>query len=377
MRNILLVANWDSDVGYAWWLMESFWVEIASHYAQSDCDIFLIFPSISKIPQSIQDSNIITREIKFSCSTSAEKAKLKEFIKNNNIGFVYLSDRPSISSLYTKLYFWGVEKIVIHDHTPGDREAPTGMKKLLKAIFHRIPLITADLYIGATEYIKERNIRVNQLPQSKCVAAPNGIVPIVIDEGNRDKYRQELGIADDAIVCISTGRAHRYKGIDFLIRCAEKIVKQQAPNEIYFLHCGDGPHLDDFRDLAKELGVSEKFIFLGRRNDVRELLQACDIALHAAQGEVGYSLSILEYMSAGLATFVPDRLSVCQSIEHDKTGIIYQANSQDDLCKNVCALIDDRKKMLLLAENAKLEVMNKYSLDLTKKALIKGICAVF
>lgn len=30
--HILLVANWESDVGYAWWLMENFWATIAQYY---------------------------------------------------------------------------------------------------------------------------------------------------------------------------------------------------------------------------------------------------------------------------------------------------------------------------------------------------------
>ena len=32
MKNILLVGNWSSDTGYAWWLMETFWVAIARKF---------------------------------------------------------------------------------------------------------------------------------------------------------------------------------------------------------------------------------------------------------------------------------------------------------------------------------------------------------
>lgn len=376
MRNVLLVANWDSNVGYAWWLMESFWVEIASHYSKQGSAIYLIYPSISKIPKAIEESCIITKKISFRSSNSSEIETLRNFIKTSDIGLVYLSDQPSTSILYAKLRFWGIDKIVIHDHSPGEREVPKGIKRIFKSVVHRIPLIAADLYIGATEYIQERNINVNQLSRNKTAAAPNGIVPIEIDLRNRAKYRDEFGFSNDAIVFVSTGRAHIYKGIDFLLHCASKLIKGST-TEMYFIHCGDGPHLEKFKELALELGISKRFLFLGRRNDVREILQACDIAIHAAKGEVGYSLSILEYMSANLATFVPDRESVCQSIKHNKTGIIYKADSQSDLCQKVIELINDPDKRSLLAKSACEEVKRNYTLDLTKQALIRAISKVF
>lgn len=50
---ILLVANFSSDVGYAWWLMENFWVTIARHYHGHGKRSILIYPRISAVPKAV------------------------------------------------------------------------------------------------------------------------------------------------------------------------------------------------------------------------------------------------------------------------------------------------------------------------------------
>lgn len=47
--NVLLVANWKSDVGYAWWLMENFWAEIAEFCKERDWRCHVCYPEVSSL----------------------------------------------------------------------------------------------------------------------------------------------------------------------------------------------------------------------------------------------------------------------------------------------------------------------------------------
>ena len=51
-QSILLVANWNSDVGYAWWLMESYWVLLAQVYHR-DHRVILTFRAITSLSEKI------------------------------------------------------------------------------------------------------------------------------------------------------------------------------------------------------------------------------------------------------------------------------------------------------------------------------------
>ena len=64
-KTLLLVANYDSGVGYAWWLMESFWVRLAERYHHYN-NVVLAYPIISKLPASIMSAPIIVTELDFS-----------------------------------------------------------------------------------------------------------------------------------------------------------------------------------------------------------------------------------------------------------------------------------------------------------------------
>ena len=60
---ILLVANWDADVGYAWWLIETFWLKISESFSEN-YKCYLAYPSNSKTPEAIKNSKEATSKMK-------------------------------------------------------------------------------------------------------------------------------------------------------------------------------------------------------------------------------------------------------------------------------------------------------------------------
>ena len=375
-KNILLVANWDSDVGYAWWLMENFWCTIAQEYSNKGYACFLIYPSISIIPKTILESPIQIIQHDYEDQTKANLNLLKKIIHEQNIGYVYLSDKPEISLVYLKLKCWGVKKIAIHDHTPGDRETVSGLKYIAKKCLKILPLITADLYIAVTEFVRDRMINSGCLPTNKCCVAKNGIQPIKLAQNMEYYCHDEFGLAHDSTIIISTGRACYYKQVDFLILSFAKLCNDHRKDNVFFIFCGDGSELEEFKYLAIANNVQDKFIFAGQRNDISKLLQSCDIGIQSSKGEVGYSLSILEYMSAGLATLVPSRPSTCQSIIDNKSGLIFKYDSIESAVEKLLLVVNNEKLRSALGENARKSVENNFNLDNTNKSLLECLSRI-
>ncbi|MGW8267881.1 MAG: hypothetical protein ACWGSQ_16055, partial [Longimicrobiales bacterium] len=56
--NVLLVANFGPDVGYAWWLMERFWVQIAGRCRQQGSECYLAYPEEGLVPDSVTKAGI-------------------------------------------------------------------------------------------------------------------------------------------------------------------------------------------------------------------------------------------------------------------------------------------------------------------------------
>ena len=139
--NILLVANWESDVGFAWWLMENFWVTISTHFSKEGIACYLMYPSITRIPETIQAAEIEVFEYNFQDHSLSNLNNIRKFIRSNSIQYLYLSDSPAYSLFYILLRLYGVKRIVVHDHTPGERTMPGFIKKALKCIVQRIPFL--------------------------------------------------------------------------------------------------------------------------------------------------------------------------------------------------------------------------------------------
>ncbi|MEX2475913.1 glycosyltransferase family 4 protein [Marinobacter sp.] len=374
--NVLLVSNYASDVGYAWWLMEHFWVLISEHFHQKGKKAYLAYPEINTLPDRIQQSRISVVELNVPGRSSQQRHQLREFISTHNITDIYFTDRPWFSPDYLFFRRCGIRNIVVHDHTPGDRPPVTGLKGALKSIRHRLPWVCANTQFCVSDLMKQRSIANARIPPERCIVVQNGIPPMSYDTHQRAASRQRLGIPDNAFVCITTGRAHPYKRFDFVIAVAELAVQALPAQQLTFLLIGDGPAMNHLQQLVEDKNLQDTVRLLGFRSDARELLPAADIAFHAALGE-GFSLSIVEYMTASLPVLVPDIPSVKQAIDHGENGFVYGKDDVQDAAGYVVKLASDHQLRAQLGSSAREKSTVQYTLDSCSRAFLTACSQAF
>lgn len=318
---------------------------------------------------------LIVHQLDYAGKSLPDLWRLIAFIRTHNIKFIYLTDKPFFCAKYGALRLAGVKRIVVHDHTPGERTVPQGAKLKLKVLRNRLTLFTADAYIAVSRLMRNRHIESECVPGHRSYLVVNGIVPIDRDASLADYCSKEFKTPNGAVVVFTSGRASPYKQIDFIIRCAARLI-HELHYDVFFLYCGDGPDLANLVELAKALSLEDRFIFAGKRNDVRQIAQSCHIGMQASKGE-GFSLSILEYMSAGLATVVPDSPSVCQAISDGRTGLLYRADDIESACQTIGRLIGDPDLRQRLGSAAMQTVHAQYNLAATNiqlRSVIEELC---
>ena len=84
---------------------------------------------------------------------------------------------------------------------------------------------------------------------------------------NKVQKKKEIGISNDVKVLLSVGELNKNKNHEIIIRVLSKLTNK---NFIYLI-CGNGELKEYLKNLAKELGVSDKVKFLGYRKDVLEI----------------------------------------------------------------------------------------------------------
>lgn len=117
-------------------------------------------------------------------------------------------------------------------------------------------------------------------------------------KADRNKLINELGISKNSILLISVGELNDNKNHKVIIESLP-----QLSNNLHYLICGLGPLKNQYIQLAKELGVSERLHLLGYRTDVIEVLKSCDIFIFPSKRE-GLSVALMEAMACGLPCIV-------------------------------------------------------------------------
>lgn len=136
------------------------------------------------------------------------------------------------------------------------------------------------------------------------------------DQIAREKIRRDFNIPAGAFVVGHVGRFWPEKNHVFLLRVFCQLL-QEKPNA-YLVLIGEGGLESKIKDLACDLGISDRVIFAGVRKDVNKALSAFDVFAFPSIYE-GLGIVVIEAQANGLATVcseaVPDNAILLNNVK--------------------------------------------------------------
>jgi glycosyltransferase involved in cell wall biosynthesis len=127
--------------------------------------------------------------------------------------------------------------------------------------------------------------------------------------------REQLGGSETRPLVLTPARLNSQKGHRVLLEAIGEVP------DALFLLAGDGPERASLEAEAERLGVAERVRFLGRREDVPQLLAACDVFALPSLYE-GSSLAVLEAMAAGIPIVSSAIGGTDELIEDGRSGLL-------------------------------------------------------
>jgi len=125
----------------------------------------------------------------------------------------------------------------------------------------------------------------------------NGIPSFVkISELEKYSKKELLGIPQNAFVIGHVGRYTKAKNHKQIIKIAKLILNKH--NNVYFLLCGRDVDIY-LKEIVIELGLQDRIIMPGSRDDISDILQCMDIFYFPSLNE-GQPNALLEAMSVGI-----------------------------------------------------------------------------
>ena len=132
----------------------------------------------------------------------------------------------------------------------------------------------------------------------------------VPSDERRRKLRVQLGLADRPQVAFVGALGDRRKGFDTLFAAWSSLCRDPAW-DCDLIVVGRGAELDLWRQRAQSGGLADRVRFLGFRNDVPDVLAACD-ALAAPTRYEAYGLGVQEALCTGLPALVSANAGVAE-----------------------------------------------------------------
>lgn len=189
--------------------------------------------------------------------------------------------------------------------------------------------------------------RRTRYPRTPVVAVHPGIEAGRPEAGVRDAVRAEWGIAPEALVVGTVGRLQRWKGQHLLLE-AVALCAPAVPGARLVVVGGspggfDAGYPRELRRLASRLGIADRVVFAGWRDDVARCLSAFDIFVLPSRDEP-FGIVTVEAMAAGLPVVATDGGGTREIVADGVTGLLVPTGDASAMAGAILRLAGDRRR---------------------------------
>lgn len=192
----------------------------------------------------------------------------------------------------------GIPAVVHTAHSFSFHEESTWLERSVYVLLERIAARFCDTIVTVSNYHRAWALKLNIAEPSRIVAIPNGVADRpAIPTDTRARIRQACSVTPDELLILVAGRLAAGKGLEYLIDALPQVAAQ-TKKQFRVVLAGDGPLRSELETRVKAKQLDNIVTFLGFRDDVQDLLTACDAVAMPSLHE-GMSMSLLEAMAAG------------------------------------------------------------------------------
>jgi glycosyltransferase involved in cell wall biosynthesis len=302
---------------------------------------------ISEYPlNSFYDRNFVT-----------QLRRLARFLKDNEIDVVHTHDfytnifgmtAASISRVKARVTYKG--------ETDGFR---TPMQKRVERLAFRL----AHRVIANCRVVQDQLIKEGVSP-ARIIQHYNGLELERLQVNpalRRDEALDFFGLPKNParrFITIVANLHNPVKDHPMFLRTAARV--RAAVPDAAFVIAGEGDLMGSLRELAVQLGIERDVFFIGRCDNVANLLFASDVGVLSSKAE-GFANAILEYMAAGLPVVATDVGGVREAIVEGKTGFVVPAGDDQKMAERIIEVLGESERARHMGRQGKSIVAQKFA----------------
>lgn len=228
-----------------------------------------------------------------------------------------------------------------------------------RRVLRRIQNLSGVILANATP-IRDALISEDGFAPRQLRVIHNGVDTAKFQKAKRDRARLFPEVGDSKLVVLVGNMHSDVKGHPWLIAAAPQVLNEFPDTR--FALAGDGEWRAEFERQVADLGLQQNFLFLGRRNDVPDILASCDIAVLPSRAE-GLPNAVLEYMAAGLPTVASNVGGNAELIQDGTTGLLVPPEDASALSTALLRLLRNPEWSRQLASSGQRLATESYSFE--------------
>jgi len=176
----------------------------------------------------------------------------------------------------------------------------------------------------------------------------------------------ELGLAADSFIIGNVGGFGSLKGQEVLVRAFAALGEVRKTAQLVLV--GEGKHRPAVEDLCYRLGVADRVVFAGQRDDIPRFLSLFDVYVQPSWQETD-AVAVKEAMTAGKAVVSTATIGPSGFLEHGVTGILVPLGDWREMAQALTRLATDCELRSRLGGAARRYAEGEFSLDTYRRRL--------
>ena len=215
----------------------------------------------------------------------------------------------------------------------------------------------ADAFVAISSRIRDEYLAAG-VPPGRVVWIPHGVDteryrPTTPEE--KRALRQRLGLPEEALIVIFTGRLLRGKGVEVLVEAFAGLASRQPRAHLLVVGSGIGQVLSVEGELKAQIasaGLGGRVSLAGRVSNVDEYLRAADVFAFPSFFEA-LPLSVIEAAACGLACVTTPVGGIVDVLEDGRSGVFVAPGDAQGLAATLEGLLSDDGRRKALGEAAR------------------------
>ena len=183
---------------------------------------------------------------------------------------------------------------------------------------------------------------------------PNGTDIHPLTEAGMKASLEQFPVPENVPILLYVGQINWKKNLRCTLEACGLLAKEKPEQDFRLMLAGQGPHEEEIRQLAEELGIAEKVIFTGHLTD-HDLLNALYARASLFLFPSLYDTSGLvtrEAAAMGTPSVVVKGSSAAEGMTHGINGFLCEDDPQD-LCRTISGALASPEELKAVGEKAR------------------------